>query len=1242
MAPRKTQGRAKSNARPKPDPGVVTCAELDQQLLDLSKRSILYSKPTKGIIQRRAECFLTWQSAQPGAQAVTLGPYSRWLIAARLLMTNERQRLTQLLDGPDVADVHYIFRRRFKGNHGHRTAEKYAASARKETWWPVFEIILQRLNSSYGAARERPLNLEAFLGVPVPLELPLATVGWNPITWFEQWVRWGIGIPSQNSPAKPPQTRPQPRSAESRHPLIGEVVRLSASTDRRLQHKRIINVNSHELRSAFPHFASDVIHALKDLNRGPHRGKDRPPPPIAVVYVRLSPGASRRSVLRTLYKTFGIPEDRLDNLAQRPMDLARDLDPVRKALTVNRVLLIFDAWSNVSGPFSVLHEYLCHTHWGEFLRVLAQPHLSAWRSAAAAEHFTLRYSLLVLSQHKASELHPWARFLSNPKTAGASPATPASLETVTPVATTQIPPRDSNQPTAAQINQWEQLACTSSAAGRDAAWNRLVSTLALRLVAASVNGIRRATLHRCLDYWYSQFWAGRIAEPRWKPQTHMEQQIKQLVSLPDLLDEIDEEELESLPAHLRSVELNRRPTLVEDPEKVLAFKSSVLRSSFVSALIDDEAHTTSKTTCSWSHVNFLLAEECLRQGTSQLRHLSTDSMESPYASRRVVQAIYHGLLSLEVTVFSPDVTSHGELYGTMLPVDGNKRYRYLYSFLYRNIVESGVWKLGRAFGRPDLRVDLLKLFIQPRLGIEMLAGPGTPLSGSDLPAERDLGKLPAPLRDDSALWSDLLEALGRSGCDLGGDSGRAAARWALNLLPRGTDSAYVHALLRGRTQGTVHYKIVTETLKLRVDWLRSEGQLEKAKQLLLAEFRQLGVPESVFEDLSTRMRGIVDLLLTRPVANGQPQYEVRTQLQEALNTALEAFSSKIRHAEQRENASTLIFRMADLLSIEAQDSMVHESRAERRRHRRSNRTPAQIASDARNRAYALSHACATYWIADRLRSKAGGMESVGVEWPRVGARSMRSYVRACLQLARLLTEAAAAVETPRLQHMTGGLLEHAQQRISVYTRHHFQFRRERVSILMLEAHRIRTWVEIDMTRNASAIRAHRNNYWRRLDHRGTPLSLRNARTELTDRLERIKGFLDNNWRLLMTSWDLLRESDAHLLALGFQAAYVRRPYLEKIETATAFVELLERYAMMAVDWPAINDEFNPKIRLTGPYLDLAQNLLAALRETAGRNYFWCATAAAQTEKLQHAKTIWNEMAIRQGVTPVSPALPAAP
>lgn len=167
-------------------------ARIQRQVDALARRAVDYrSDAPKG--QRHQECFPKWTGApSDGAPAADLGPYSRWLIAARLLARNLPG--TESLEsrfGAPTGLIDQIFGDSEKAlEKAFKEAERYASLQKTRTGereGRVFDAILEGLERCFMEVRGR-IGRGQFLSVRVPIPATGSVVGRDPIDWFDHWL----------------------------------------------------------------------------------------------------------------------------------------------------------------------------------------------------------------------------------------------------------------------------------------------------------------------------------------------------------------------------------------------------------------------------------------------------------------------------------------------------------------------------------------------------------------------------------------------------------------------------------------------------------------------------------------------------------------------------------------------------------------------------------------------------------------------------------------------------------------------------------------------------------------------------------------------------------------------------------------------------------------------------------------------------------------------------------------------
>lgn len=1242
---------------------VILVSHIRAQVNWLSERSIAQDAQHLAWDDRPG-LSLVWREVDEDRKTTCeLGIYAKWLVALDLISgmwapdADIAQRLgvkggavRQLFD-PKVDDGKRLLRKPTRYSLIGRQPDD--ADDLEQVLWRILDAV-NEVRQRYSESLAEVDQLEALC---VPVNPCGSSVGSSPIARLRHWLAFGMTPP----PLKPSEKlEEEARQSSSSMPAAASLAtRIAEAIAGREPHQRIINIWS----ARGEHHTGAIGSALElALSTAPGHMQSGP----AIVRLSLGPGSSRRSVVKSLHANLVSGE--LDEASDLDLDPILDLDGIRVALTLGQFLVIFEHWDNAGGPLSSLDQFLSDSNWGEFLRVLAQPHL---KSVVSPDYPVWSgSSIIVLSTSPAVELEPWCA-LSTAIAGGELTESERSSHIKQERAIEGL----------AQVNVHRVQLCAAA-----------------RLIAASVDGMRRSTLRRCLKQWAALFAAYLVPADAQSPSSkervlseyarltrseHLGDLIEELLDRGRLfLREVADDEPDGLSHALRQVELNKRPEPshspgeAEDEYKLIHFASRAARSLFVRTWLEQEDSTVGAASAdlrdalSWPAINLVLADESLRQATVIVRHKDTSFQESADVVRRFVQATYHGLMGIEKR-FGPEVgidPLEGGLYATAIPADPEKRYRFLYRFVYRRCIEGGEWRLGRSLGRSDVRLDLLTIFLHPARGRELLVrSPGRHASARLLPPPF----VPEPVLPvgDSALRCDLLEALARSGLDLGTLRGREAAEWSLSMLPGwrlgvgigahpsipDKEAFAINGRLPGR--GERYSRIADAALKVRIDWLQSAGDpdaLALAEALCLQQLERMGVPSLFVQALSEGAAKVV-----QSAWHNTPG--VTVGLHKALDDATNVVLGAVKASSAQVFAADILFRLAEITATRADNQDIGPQQR------------LQLVSAAEYRGdvtMQFASACAIYRVADRVRSTAGNSDVDGLDWPGAGARSLRYYVRACLKLARLLLQGAEASMSGRAVDLGEALLEHAHNRLGMYTRHHFRFQRERLSAMLLESARIRTWVRFssqlaarDLVPQIVAKAAERTVLSSAL------VSLRRSKRLTSKELARVRDLearivglsetatllihslatqLDSQWSILEESSSRLDEAEQLQLILGYQRAHVRRLYLEQAKFATTGVSVLtvnlslgtaqEVASSVASDEglspPAVDDirrcltevraELQHQLegiasrRALGAHLRLAKVAAAALVATSKGGQFWEQIAHRQAASLGKA------------------------
>lgn len=1231
----------------------------------LSALPTAFTKPPRGL--RHYDCYLQCVGGNQ-KRAQTLGPLSRWLIAVDLLSREASDPSTKLHEVIHANDKLGTGSRAVKRMFGHRKGDRLLIEAKRfsvtddrahdqtdRSTAKLTALIVSRLNERYQHQRGS-ISARELLDVPVPLDPQSTELGRSPVAWFQSWLEWGVAATAfesesrQDSVTAPLMGRFQPAWASE---LIDVLVhRQVEAMDRDLRdqgsdddaHEHIVNIHSFSSRQESDSFAEDAMRSIDAAMASSPRS-----PQLKRIGISLRGGATRLSVLEQLYDVFNLPRQKLAEIdrGDRSLDLDTDLEPIRIALTQARAVVLLEGLDAPSGRFGAMYGYVCHTNWAELLRILAQPHSATIRASDGALRPT--FQLVVVSTTPVAELSPWCKAIAVDRLWGidriSQPGLPPAL--ASQLAQAQATRRISSveMDLVLAMRGVEQERWVARVAARDPRkvlheevqaamldWFgglelSEIETLIFCLIAASPNGMRRSTLERCVFEWSVLFKSdaardslgleavdsvaplpvarrGRAESAR--STKSVDFKISRLLGekCGGVLIEIPDEEVESLTPAQRNHELDRAPrtrvAATEGRPTVVTFASPRLRALFVRLWTATDGESSAPQIpvnrfpeLTWPHVNFVLAEESIRQSTSQLRHLPHETPDSAYTLRRAVQGLIHGLASLPISRASFQVAHSlsGGLYGPALPEDAEKRYRYLYVFLHRRVIEGDAWRMGRSFGRSDLRLEMLILLLFPDRVCDVLtdeSGDATDLLTATAPA--DHGVLSSAMLSDRALWCDLVEAIGRAGCDVGGVRGGRAVEWALARLPHEDASPSIRSTF---PRGPARERLEVAALKLRIDWYQSTGERERlkaAEKHCLDRLRGLGIE---FVELRNELFMAADRALANARANVSG---VRTDVLAAFARVQSLIESRTLDADLREQAADFLFRLGEILATRA-DEIVS--------------APGAAPSRDADPSNAFARALAIYWVADRIRSSVGVMK--GATWPRASPRAMRYYVRTMLKLARLLSK-----EQPPVGHtlyrMTSQLLEQAQSRIAVYTRHNFQFRRERESMLTLEASRLRAWMRVLLEREFPELS-------RMLDR------LKNAHdasppSKVSRRRADVGGSLILERQLMESCWQLLEKSERMLFTLGFQTPHARRLLLEKVKAAVASIHL-ESAQMVLSQGAAKKAHTGESQQKVAAYQRYARASLDALASASRDHQFWEKIARRQEDRLIDAGRTWR-------------------
>ncbi len=598
-------------------------------------------------------------------------------------------------------------------------------------------------------------------------------------------------------------------------------------------------------------------------------------------------------------------------------------------------------------------------------------------------------------------------------------------------------------------------------------------------VAAAINGMRYDTLERCMRTWLEQMClrvkpaiAGQLktsflkllSVPRPDGATSPLGRIAE--KYPTLLVEVPSESVEALETRQIAYELQAFPDSDEGrfigldrgaPEgasptnvRMVDLRQNDIRELFFAELLassdrvggDPDAPTWRE---GWDLMQLVLAEEALQQATTQLRTLPPRNFDSSSSLRRLVQAVFHGLLSHRYGSSDLDAWC---IPGGALPASADQRFGFLYLFLFKHGIENAPeWALGRAFGRTELRFALLTFFASPTRGANILAEICTWTA-----KQRSMLHVEPPSEvwraHDESLRLDITEAYGRAALDSGRVAlARAVATRAMlsakavqpgNLSETALDPWRValndvdaaQAAL-GRLQSwlkTGERALVPDTAKLGFAKLHADvmaflGEAADLHQNCVDWLQRAGLN---VEDLEALVVAGAERVIGEPT-------------KQAFDSTLQDYINSVRDltSGSRERAA-----IADMLVRLAEAKLI--------------RTGKEPAAEPSLRT--LLTAYGVYWVADSLRAAARS-PSDRASWPMISARPIRHYVRLCFQIARAVAPHPVA-RGSQAESLSREFYAHGRGRLDAYSRHLFRLPRERASMLLLMADAARTWAQV--------------------------------------------------------------------------------------------------------------------------------------------------------------------------------------
>lgn len=440
---------------------------------------------------------------------------------------------------------------------------------------------------------------------------------------------------------------------------------------------------------------------------------------------------------------------------------------------------------------------------------------------------------------------------------------------------------------------------------------------------------------------------------------------------------------------------------------------------------------------------YAAAIDAFSQASALLAHAGATELVNLAGKRLLVQALSH--LSAAGPLSSIDLKGSAARVGAShFPVDPLRRHRMAYAVLYKSLIEDReAWTTSRRFARHELRVAIL-------LSLVEWGRTSRPFAGHDkAPGWQDLDSGAAP-------------AAGIKDCSLGKAAGseerfvrqllRNIAHAAVDALDAPLSAAALAALDQAPPSAapspSFSARLPMGTLMLQIDVadLRHE---RNPQRLEFTRLDNAGAREAARRLCTTRVDAARPDLLTRIAA-------MAMRLEDALRTSpqvVQGYAALIpdmealaelgqASAESHVDAADWLVRLADVLANETDDTENPPLRQ-------------------------VLHAWLVFWVADKLRAKAGEQRGVaGPTWPRLNSRYFRSGVRLTLKVARRLAELQGA-DAAGLQSLAHYALEFASDRIGVLSRDYHALARELFHVELLRGALARTYARIK--NNAEAL-----------------------------------------------------------------------------------------------------------------------------------------------------------------------------
>ncbi|MGM9484783.1 hypothetical protein ACS5PN_26550 [Roseateles sp. NT4] len=915
-----------------------------------------------------------------------------------------------------------------------------------------FKAILRAFNKTPLRRRLKPLTVAMLMERRAPMSAGALVA----LDRFIKWLTYGVVPPVER--VLPVAVNEQGLYRDKKwSPRVEKVIHLLVTDD--VGTAPITNVRCTASAQSQDAFIAEVCRGILqvgDDNRGTR-------PAVLHIPIRSTgvdmPLLTPADALAAIASAFEIPID-IDELRSTDHVFNETLEQVRRGCTIFRTVILLDGVDEAHGRHSPLLSLMRGRRWDSLLRVLCQVDADTVVTNRLATAIGAR--VLVLSNEKMGRLEGWVDHAAAKDIDG---------------------PDGFHLPLTSEVlgtPSWADLVSGTKKRAKARRAERL-QLLLLAFVACSPDGASYGALHRAARNLIDLL--GRVGGPLVSPtiRDELTDELSRRTIVQhcdDLLNEATMEITRSKDEPLPSVtplemryEWQADPTMLDVPDKQehvkIHFRDETYRQEFIRCVLTDPGvpgseHSSRRTAgiklgqfdiplgnALWRLINASIAIETLRQATSQMRHTPRREVGRVAATRRLCQLIYHLRAAGDIDIIG---ASDGEEYVSYLsiPRSKTKRLRFSYAFLLRQVLDGGTYRLSRAFARPDLRVQLIALFLVKDVRLLERHQPHEDQTDDfvkaleeGIKAWKDRGK-----DEGRELLPDILVALATAALDA---FDFPVAEWAINEIAKGEaelESALIPLAWSG--DSVDERKVISSWsagmglvwAKLRFDYLDSMGRVDDAETHCIEQLKLYGISGEVLASLEQTVQQFMD-------TSADGDFSI-TRLEAALGNILRELLKNSRRGELNKTAaSDLLFRLADI-------------------------TATKIDEESRECGKALAlrgflRTFCRFFLADRLRSEVAGKSGYGVNWRALSAKPNRVYVRSCLKIARLLVEQKPKTGEPKddvskgyrpdaLYRSAVGFVQHATHRANVYTRHLHTFQRERISALLLMSSIVRTWV----------------------------------------------------------------------------------------------------------------------------------------------------------------------------------------